>query len=142
MQKDLDPLPLDLWFERIEAIANGQLATTENGLRHAFHLLQLTPRECRPRDYWLLNEKSYEQLLDSGQLETAAKRLVEAPTLTVTAISSDEHVEVALRCQATGRTVFGRGDSAAAAILQAWANCLLGLRTELGASGFNRALEA
>ena len=142
MQQDLEPLPPDLWFNRISVIANGQLASTENSLRHAFHLLQLTPREYRPPDYWILDEEGYERLLEDGQLEAAARRLVAAPTLSVTATSSDGEVEVALRCRATKRTTFGKGDSTASAILQAWAKCLLALQSQIRAGGFNRALEA
>ena len=61
--EDLEPLPPETWFERIEMIANGQLGSTESALRHALHMLQLTPREFRPREYGSIDEESYEALL-------------------------------------------------------------------------------
>jgi len=139
MQDDIEPLAPEVWFERIEMIANGQLGSTENGLRHALHLLQLTPREFRPPEYEAIDEESYEQLLAAGELDAAARRLVAAPTLAVTTTSTPGGVEVAIKCRTRGQTVFGKGDSVAAAILQAWTTCLLALKSEDGSSWLNEA---
>ena len=128
MQYGIEPLPPELWFERIEAIARRQLGGTESCLRHAFHLLQLTPREFRPREYRKLDEAGYEALLGSGDLEAAARTLVAAPTLSVTTETAGTGVRVAVRCNTLERTIIGEGDSVAGAILQAWAACLLTLR--------------
>lgn len=135
MQDDIEPLPPELWFERIEAIARRELGETENCLRHAFHLLQLTPREFRPREYGKLDEAGYEALLDSGELEAAARTLVAAPTLSVTTKTAGTGVKVAIRCNTLERMVIGEGASVADAILQAWTQCLLMLR-EPGPSWF------
>ena len=132
MQKNIEPLNSVAWFRRIEMIANGELASTENALRHALHLLQLSPHEFRPREYQPIDEESFEGLLEAGELDSAARRLVAAPSLTVSSTENADGVEVAIRCRDLGRTLFGRGDSVAAAILQVWATCLLSLRSEPG----------
>jgi hypothetical protein len=128
MQYDIEPLPPELWFERIEAIARRQLGGTESCLRHAFHLLQLTPREFRPPEYGKLDEAGYEALLEAGDLEAAAQTLLAAPSLSVSTTSMGGRVKVAVRCSKLDRTIIGEGDSIADAILQAWTECLLMLR--------------
>jgi hypothetical protein len=128
--RDIEPLPAEIWFRRIAMIASGDLKDTERALRHAFHMLQLTPREFRPPEYWDLDEESYEALLDAGELEAAARKLVSAPTLTVTTAPSASGTKVVIGCKVLKTAVSGDGDSAAAAILQAWANCLLALKSE------------
>lgn len=140
MIEDIEPLPPELWFERIAMISRGELGPTENALRHAFHLLQLTPREFRPREYGTIDEADYETLLGSGDLEAAARRLVAAPTLTVSTMSDAEGVEAAIKCTKLRRTVLGKGETPAAAILRAWANCLFELKAELGPDRFSEAM--
>jgi len=66
MLDEIEPLPAELWFDRIEMIERGELASTENALRHAFHLLQLTPLEFRPREYGTIDEADYEALLEAA----------------------------------------------------------------------------
>ena len=137
---DIEPLPAELWFDRIEMIGRGELGPTENALRHAFHLLQLTPHEFRPREYGMIDETDYEALLEAGDLEGAAGRLVAAPTLIVVTESCAEGVEAVIRCRKLNKTVLGTGDTPAAAILQAWAKCLCELREELGPNRFSEAM--
>ena len=139
MQEDIEPLPADLWFERIEMIANGELASTESALRHALHLLQLSPPECRPSGYVAIDEERYETLLEAGDLDAAARCLLWAPTLTVNATSTAGGVEVSLGCKSLKRTIVGKGDSVATAILQAWTKCLLTLRSKPGSSCLSEA---
>jgi hypothetical protein len=138
--KDIEPLPADLWFGRIEVIANGELDSTESALRHAFHLLQLSPQEFRPPEYAALDEKGYEALLEAGELEAAARRLVAAPTLAVTTASCPRGVKVAIACRVLKTSVIAEGDSVASAILQAWAKCLLALRSEFGTADGGKAI--
>ena len=83
MQWSEHPLETEVWFERIEMIRNRELPSTEHALRHALHLLQLTPSEFRPAKYPAIDEATYEAFLDSGDLDQAARRLVSAPTLSV-----------------------------------------------------------
>ena len=130
MQEDIEPLPECLWFERIELIARREFPSTEHALRHALHLLQLTPRQFRPPEYNALDEAHYEALLEAGDLEAAARRLVTAPTLSVSAAPAAGGVKVAIRCSRLNRTLVGEGDSVADAIRHAWAECLLMLRED------------
>lgn len=140
MFQDLEPLAAELWFERIEMIADGALGPTENALRHAFHLLQLTPREFRPREYGTIDEAEYEALLEAGELEAAARRLVASPALTVSTEERGERIVALIKCSKLEKSVFGTADTPAAAILQAWAHCLLELRAELGPVHFAEAM--
>lgn len=140
MIKDIEPLPADLWFERLEMIANAELKDAERGLRHALHLLQLTPREFRPPEYDLIDEEGFEALLAAGDLHTAARRLVTAPTLDVTSNSEGETVEVTIACSTTAQTIKGTGDTFAEALLQAWARCLVMLRSDLELGKFQEIM--
>ena len=128
MQEDIEPLPECLWFERIELIARREFSSTEHALRHAMHLLQLTPRQFRPPEYQALDEAHFEALLGAGDFEAAARRLVTAPTLSLSATTAAGRVKVAVRCSRLNKTLLGEGDSVADAILQAWSECLLMLK--------------
>jgi hypothetical protein len=128
------PLEADIWFQRIEMIRNGELPSTENALRHALHLLQLTPFDLRPASYPDIDEAAYEALLASGDLEQAARRLVSAPTLSVTASAAGDRVRVGVQCSTLNQTLFGEGPTTADAILQVWSDYLLMLRAEGGES--------
>lgn len=130
VQVSVEPLLPDIWFERIEVIARRELGGTENCLRHAFHLLQLTPREFHLPDYGKLNEAVYEALLESGDFDAAARKLVVASTLSVSTTSVGGRVRAVIRCSAIDKTITGDGKSVADAILQAWTACLLMLRMD------------
>jgi len=137
MIEDIEPLPANVWFDRIGMIARGELGPTEYALRHAFHLLQLTPREFRPPEYGTLDEPAYEALLEAGDLEMAARRLVAAPGLTVSTQPRANGVDAIIKCSTLKKTVLGTGDTPAAAILEAWANCFSELREEFGIIRFS-----
>jgi len=140
MIEDVEPLEVELWFDRIAMIARGQLGPTENALRHAFHLLQLTPCEFRTREYGTIEEADYEALLEAGDLETAARRLVSAPILTVSTEASANGVDARIKCSRLEKTFLGTGHTPAAAILQAWANCLAELKEQFGVNHFSDVL--
>ena len=124
------PLEADIWFDRIEMIRNQALPSTENALRHALHLLQLTPLEFRPPECAAIDEDAYETLLTSGEFEQAARCLVSAPTLSVTACSARDQARVGVQCSTLNQTFFGEGPTVADAILQVWSDYLLMLRTD------------
>lgn len=128
MGNEIEPLTPELWFERIEVIARRELRNTENSLRHALHLLQLSPPEFRPPNHIQIDEAEYEALLEAGDLDTAARCLVDAPTLSVRMSSTEDGIKVAVRCSTLNLTMIGEGVSEADAILQAWAECLLKLK--------------
>lgn len=125
MQWSETPLATAIWFRRIERIRNRELPSTENALRHALHLLQLTPLEFRQDGYETIDEDSYEALLVAGEFEQAARRLVSAPTLSVTTTPVGDCVRVGVKCSAMNHTRFGEGPTVADAILQVWSEYLL-----------------
>lgn len=134
MRESIEPLIPWLWFERIEKIAHGGLGNVENALRHAGHLLQLTPAPFRDVVGPDLDEKEFEALLDAGDHDTAARRLVGLPTiLSVEAEPREGALCATISCPMVGRAIRGSGDTVASAILDAWTSRLLGLRTKYGA---------
>jgi hypothetical protein len=133
MNDDIEPLEAALWFRRIEMIARGELPSVENALRHAAHLLQLTPRPFRHLVRLSLGEDAFEALLERGEYDAAARHLVAQPTALVIDQDDDGPVQATISCVILNRVLRGTGDSAAAAILAAWTTCLLALRDEFGA---------
>jgi hypothetical protein len=133
MTDDLEPLAPALWFRRVEMIARGELRTVERALRHAAHLLQLTPMPFRDVVRMALDEESFEALLECGELDTAARHLIAQPTALTVKQDPDGLVEAVISCVILKRAIHGSGDTVAAAILNAWTTCLLALRDEYGA---------
>jgi hypothetical protein len=72
-----------------------------------------------------LDEDSFEALLAAGEFEQAARRLVSAPTLSVTTTPAGGCVRVGVRCSAMNHTLFGEGPTVADAILKVWSEFLL-----------------
>lgn len=133
MTNAIEPLTPSLWFERIVKVANGQLGSVENALRHAAHLLQLTPAPLSHVFTLESDEEGFEALLNAGSLDAAARCLVRVPTaLTVEAVGEDGSYRATIDCPVRGRAVSGRGENEASAILDAWTTCLLNLRREYG----------
>jgi hypothetical protein len=64
MTNEIEPLDAALWLRRIEKMARGGLGSIENSLRHAAHLLQLTPSPFRHAVRLSLDEAAFEALLD------------------------------------------------------------------------------
>ena len=133
MPDDVEPLSPTLWFQRIEMIARGELGSVENSLRHAGHLLQLTPTPFREVVRMSLEEKAFEALLQAGEFDTAARHLVAQPTALHVEEASDGRVQAMISCVILRRVIRGSGDTIATAVLDAWTTCLLALRTEFGA---------
>lgn len=132
MTNDIEPLAPALWFQRIEMIARGDLNSMENSLRHAAHLLHLTPRPFRHVIRLSLDEDVFEALLDAGDLDTAARHLVAQPAALTIEADSPPTVRAVISCTILNQAVHGTGDSIAAAVVNAWTNCLLALRTRFG----------
>jgi hypothetical protein len=133
MTDDIEPLPPALWFRRIEMIANGELTSVANSLRHAAHLLQLTPRPFRHVVHLSLDEDAFEALLEAEQFDTAARHLIAQPTALSVDQDSEGSVRAVISCVILGRAIHGTGESVATAVLDAWTTCLLALRTQFGA---------
>jgi hypothetical protein len=133
MTDEIEPLTPTLWFGRIEMIARGELPSVENSLRHAAHLLQLTPRPFRHLVRLSLDEDVFEALLEAGDVDTAARHLVAQPTALTVDKDPDGPVRAVISCAILQRAIQGTGETVANAVLDAWTTCLLALRTEFGA---------
>jgi hypothetical protein len=131
MKDSIAPLPISLWFSRIELIAEGGLSSLENALRHASHLLQLTPFEFRHVVHPSVSEEQFEALLSAGDLDTAARHLIAQPAaLRVDESDPSGRVAASISCSILGRVIHGTGTCIASAVLNAWTTCLLALKTE------------
>jgi hypothetical protein len=127
------PLATGLWFQRIAVIATGELGSVENSLRHAAHLVQLTPIPFRKVMPSILDEDTFEALLEAGDFDTAARQLFAAPTtLFIETRSDDPSLRAVIGCAILKHPVDGAGNTAAAAILDAWTRWLFTLRLEFG----------
>ena len=132
MAQEMEPLDTSLWFQRIEMIARGELSI-ENSLRHASHLLQLTPLRLRPLVRLATDDESFEALLDAGDFDAAARHLIAQPTaLAVETHSDGSRVVAAISCAILKRVISGAGETEAIAILDAWSACLLTIRLRFG----------
>ena len=130
-----EPLYSADWFRRIEKIASGELGSVEKALRHASHLLQLTPAPFRHVVKLAIDEECFEELLEAGELDAAARYLIAQPAaLTVTDDADGGGIRATISCVILNRAISGMGESVATAILAAWTKCLLALRTEYGAN--------
>ena len=127
MSEPIEPLVPSLWFERIEMVAGGHLGTVENTLRHAAHLLQLTPTPFREVVRLGIDEEGFEALLDAGDFDTAARHLVGQPTaLSIDADQGKSKFKATINCSILGRAIRGSGETVAIAVLDAWTTCLIG----------------
>ena len=135
---DIEPLEPDLWFAALAQLSKRRAEAREGGaeslLRHAFHLLQLTPRPLRGHVQCAVSEETFEALLQAGATDCAALGLVGLTAeidLHRSAIPGTEAVEarVCLPGQET-MPAAAQAQSIALALLGAWANCLLAIRRQ------------
>ena len=133
MCTNIEPLATRLWFQRIAVIATGNLGSIENSLRHAAHLVQLAPTSFRKVLPQILDESLFEALLESADFDASARLLFASPTtLFIETSADDSPLRAVVRCAVLKRSVDCTGDTAASAILGAWAKWLVTLRFEFG----------
>jgi hypothetical protein len=133
---EIEPLEPDLWFGAIERLSRKLPADNggelENMLRHGFHLVQLTPGPLKGTVRCEIGEEAFEELLDLGAFDTAALALLGSPMCFELVCSLDRGRRVvtgkAWLPGQDGRPTVASGDSLAAALVHAWAKCLIALR--------------
>lgn len=132
MNDDIEPLEAELWFRRIEMIGAGKLGPVEHALRHAGHLLQLTPRALQSQVALRIDADAFEAILQAGDLDHAARCLVGEPLgLSVEAGRGGDGITATVSCSVLRRPTQGTGQTVAEAIIVAWSRCLLALRYAL-----------
>jgi hypothetical protein len=135
MDEEIEPLDAAMWFRRIEMIANRELGSVENALRHASHLMLLAPAPFRQHVGPAVDEQRFEALLDCGEFDTAARYLVARPSALTTGRAADTNaITATIKCSVSNRAIEGHGETIADAVLDAWTTHLLCLRTQFHAS--------
>jgi len=137
MDRDsIEPLGLGTWFasvRRLSALAPAGPATIGSALRHAYHLIQLTPHALRTSVAAALNEQAFEDLLEAEVYDIAAQALVGSPAgLALVRQPSSKAVFAEVRFPDGRGLGCGQGRTIALAILQAWCRAALALDKAAG----------
>lgn len=127
----VEPLDAAIWFRQIEKIARGKLPGMEQSLRHASHLLQLTPTPFRQVIRLAIDEDAFEAMLEAGEFDSAARHLIAQPAaLAVVELNGGRSFQATISCVITNQTIHGSGPTVADAVLSAWTTCLLALEKD------------
>ena len=127
-----EPLHPETWFARLQRLADAiedlDNAKSENLIRQAYHIVQLTPAPLRHLFRTPLGEDELESLLKCEAYESAIFELL-SPPLAIE-ISRDLHSKkIHAKIAIDDEEVCGSGahSSAAKAALSAWTKCLVKL---------------
>ncbi len=130
----VEPLAPQSWFralgklaERVDGATSDQHETL---LRHAYHLLLLTPRPLKSIVRSDLTEANYEQLLDCGAFEAAAVGLIGRPVTYAIRRREADLVEAQVCLPGQARPITARAAGLAMALLAAWTQCLVALEAD------------
>ena len=138
MDEEIEPLDAAMWCRRIEMIANRELGSVENALRHASHLMLLAPAPFRQHVGFAIDEQRFEALLDCGEFDAAARYLLAQPSaMTIRPAADADAITATIKCSVSERAIEGHGETIANAVLDAWTTHLLSLRTQFHASCSN-----
>ncbi|HVT54952.1 MAG TPA: hypothetical protein VHD34_02725 [Xanthobacteraceae bacterium] len=132
----IEPLDPELWFQALERLSSRISASNDNDvesmLRHALHLVQLTPGPLKGVVRCEIGEDAFEAFLERGAFDSAAIALVGSPMC----------YELNCALEAGRRVIEARawipsqaaqpgpaaGECLASALLGAWTGCLVALR--------------
>lgn len=128
---DVEPLEPGLWFRAIRKLVQSldtpATHKLECRLRHAYHLLQLTPRPLRDVIRSEVSEVELEQLLRAAAFESVADRLVGEPLTYIVRRLSSGLYEAQVRLPSQMEGTAARGPSFASALVGAWGKNLVSL---------------
>ena len=113
----LSPIDVELWFKRLGLIARGELRSLERSLRHAFHMVQLTPNEFRRS---VVPELTRDRLKPCSANASSRRRpvvIIHYPSPPVLSWVGSPIVEARTGCQQCGSLFRGAGDNSGSAIL-------------------------
>jgi hypothetical protein len=131
-----EPLEPELWFSAVERLSRKLSASNdsdvESMLRHALHLLQLTPGPLKGLVRCEIGEEAFEQFLEQGAFDSAALALVGSPMCYEMGTSLNGGARL-IEARAwlpgqSGRPSSASAESLAVALLAAWSACLVALR--------------
>lgn len=131
--QDIEPLEPAMWFGAIAKLEQRRIRSAEiefdRLLRHAYHLLQLTPRPLRSIIRSELSETQYDVLLGARALESAAMGLIGQPMRygLVRLIAGHFEAKVWLTDSAEPTSV--HSTFVASALLGAWAQTIVAMDT-------------
>jgi len=134
--QDSEPLEPELWFSALERLSKKLSASNDNDvesmLRHALHLLQLTPGPLKGLVRCEIGEEAFEQFLEQGAFDSATLALVGAPMcyeMSSTLNGGERLIEArAWLPGQSGQPSAASAQSLAVALLGAWSACLVALR--------------
>ena len=129
-ERSVEPLEPALWLAALRKLAS-RVATDDSGieelLRHALHLLQLTPEPLRGVLPHGLDEASFEHQLECRAFESAALALMGPHmALELTRIPAQAFIAKAWLSE-DSRSISVTSPRAASALLGAWCSALFGL---------------
>ena len=129
---NIEPLEPSAWFDALERLLRRQRTSRDNDLfallRHAYHLLQLTPCPLRSYVNAGADEATFERYMASAAGAQAALALVgPGMAFSISSTARDEfQARVWLTEHPGGAATTSR--SLASALVGAWTKCLLDLR--------------
>jgi hypothetical protein len=138
-----EPLAPATWFLALERLAQRHTMAAgrdlEAMLRHAFHLLQLTPRHLTHLVQTNLDEAAFERLLEAEAFDSAAIGLLGSPAAFAVSVT-EEGAEARVCLPSQTDPTIARSISFASALFRAWVQSLVALKAR-SANGVKLAIK-